>query len=133
MSEVWQPTLAKWHEFVKSAGRDTGRLDEILDPEVVFHSPVVWTPQSGKAITMRYLIAAAEVLQDFKYQRQFTSQDSVALEFTARIGEIIVKAIDIIRFDGQGNIIDFEVMARPAKGLQALAAAMSLQLDRNTK
>src|SRR6476659_8537028 len=99
MSEKWEPALSKWHEFVKSRGRQTGLLDEILDDKVVFHSPVVWTPQAGKTITTRYLVTAAQVLQDFKYHRQFTSQDSVALEFTAQIGNIIVKAMDIIRFN----------------------------------
>lgn len=121
-------TLAKWHEFVKSRGENSSLLSEILADEVVFRSPVVWTPQEGKKITMRYLISAAEVLEDFTYHREFVSEDSVALEFTARIGEIIVKAMDIIQFNGEGQIIDFEVMARPAKGLQALAAAMAEKL-----
>ncbi len=126
----YESTLVKWHAFVESQGQDTGLLSEILADEVVFRSPVVWTPQEGKAITSRYLIAAAQVLQEFKYHREFVSDEanSVALEFTARIGEIIVKAMDIIQFDADGKIVDFEVMARPAKALQALAGAMAERL-----
>jgi hypothetical protein len=73
-------------------------------------------------------VSAAQVLQDFQYHRQFRSEDSVALEFSARIGDTIVKAMDIIRFNAKGKIIDFEVMARPAKALQALALAMGERL-----
>jgi len=125
-------TLEKWHEFVKSRGENTSLLSEILADEVIFRSPVVWTPQEGKKITMKYLISAAEVLEDFTYHREFVSEDSVALEFTARIGEIIVKAMDIIQFNLNGQIIDFEVMARPAKGLQALQAAMAEKLTQKS-
>lgn len=125
MPRDFEAPLAKWHEFVRSAGQRVEILDELLADDVVFRSPVVWTPQVGKPITTRYLVSAAQVLHDFQYLRQFHSAESVALEFTARIGDIIVKAIDIIQFNDQGKIVDFEVMARPAKGLQALAAAMA--------
>ncbi len=128
MQTNYTNTLEKWHEFVKSRGENIALLSAILADEVVFHSPVVWTPQEGKKITMKYLISAAEVLEDFTYHREFVSEDSVALEFTARIGQMTVKAMDIIKFNPEGQIIDFEVMARPAKGLQALAAAMAEKL-----
>jgi hypothetical protein len=128
MLSKYANTLGKWHEFVKSRGENMNLLSTILADEVVFHSPVVWTPQEGKKITMKYLTSAAEVLEDFTYHREFVSEDSVALEFTARIGQMTVKAIDIIKFNPEGQIIDFEVMARPAKGLQALAAAMAEKL-----
>src|SRR5689334_13116067 len=114
MRRDFESALAKWHEFVQSAGQQMDILDDLLADEVVFRSPVVWTPQAGKEITTRYLVSAAQVLQDFQYHRQFYSEDSVALEFTARIGEINVKAMDIIQFNNEGKIVDFEVMARPA-------------------
>ena len=128
MEQFIEGTLAKWHEFVRSQGQRLDILDEILAEEVVFRSPVVWTPQEGKLLTTRYLVSAAQVLEDFQYHRQFRSEDSAALEFTARIGSIIVKAMDIIQFNAEGKIIDFEVMARPAKALQALAGAMGERL-----
>src|SRR4051794_924164 len=100
----FEEALAKWHEFVQSKGQRPEILDEVLADKVVFRSPVVWTPQEGKLLTTHYLVAAAQVLEDFQYHRQFYSEDSVALEFSARIGAIIVKAIDIIRFNPEGKI-----------------------------
>ncbi len=128
MTKTYESNLARWHDFIKGRGQQTKLLSEILADEVIFRSPVVWTPQEGKAITMRYLIAAAQVLEDFKYHREFTSEDSIGLEFTARIGDTIVKGIDLIRFNPAGQIIDFEVMARPARALQALGMAMGEKL-----
>lgn len=51
--------LSVWHELVRS--RDPRGLDALLADEVVFHSPVVHTPQHGKAITQAYLGAALQV------------------------------------------------------------------------
>ena len=39
-----------------------------------------------------------------------------------------LKGVDIIQFNDAGKISDFEVMVRPATGLQALGAAMAQQL-----
>src|SRR5690242_14916851 len=124
----FEEALSKWHEFVRSKGQRLEILEELLSNKVVFRSPVVWTPQEGKVLTTRYLVSAAQVLEDFQYHRQFRSEDSVALEFSARIGAITVKAMDIIRFNEEGEIVDFEVMVRPAKALQALAGAMAERL-----
>jgi len=35
---------------------------DLLDPEVVFESPVVHTPQRGRDITFKYLLSAEKVL-----------------------------------------------------------------------
>ena len=51
--------LAAWHEVVRS--RDMRRLAALLHDDVVFHSPVVHTPQRGKAITTAYLTGALHV------------------------------------------------------------------------
>jgi hypothetical protein len=53
---------------------------------------------------------------------------AVVLEFSAHVGQLSVKGIDIIQFNAEGQIVDFEVMVRPANGLQALAVAMAQQL-----
>ena len=118
--------LIKWHKFV--AENNVQMLEEALADTVVFHSPFIWRPIQGKAETMRYLKSAVRVFKDFTYQRQFVSDDSVTLEFSARVGELQVKGVDLLQFDQEGRIIDFEVMVRPANGLQALGAAMVEQL-----
>jgi len=71
-----------------------------------------------------------KVFEDFVYHRQLASADglSVVLEFSARVGERELKGIDMIRFDEQGLIREFEVMIRPMSGLQALGEEMGRRL-----
>ena len=52
----------------------------------------------------------------------------MVLEFSARVGERGVKGIDFIRFDEDGQIVDFEVMMRPLNGVQAMAEEMGKRL-----
>jgi SnoaL-like protein len=118
--------LAKWHKFVNE--KDEQTLADALADDVLFHSPVLWKPKEGKATAMLYLSSAVRVLEDFTYHRQFVGDNAVVLEFTARVGTLSVKGVDIIQFNAEGQIVDFEVMVRPASGLQALAAAMAQQL-----
>ena len=54
--------LEKWHEIMKGGGSDAiKKLDDLLDDNVIFYSPVVFTPQKGKEITKLYLSAASGV------------------------------------------------------------------------
>ena len=46
-------TLDAWHQIIKS--KSPVGLNDILAEDVTFHSPVVHTPQEGKAITLLYL------------------------------------------------------------------------------
>ena len=77
---------------------------------------------------MLYLSSAVRVVENFTYHRQFVGDNAVVLEFSARVGRLSVKGVDIIQFNAKGQIVDFEVMVRPANGLQALAVAMAQQL-----
>ena len=52
--------VEQWHRYLK--GELPGGLDELLDEDVVFYSPIVFTPQRGKAVTTLYLQAAAVAL-----------------------------------------------------------------------
>ena len=118
--------LSKWHRFVNE--KDMQALSEALADDVLFRSPVLWKPKAGKAMAMLYLSSAVRVLEDFTYHRQFVGDNAVVLEFSAHVGALSVKGVDIMQFNAEGQIVDFEVMVRPASGLQALAAAMAQQL-----
>ena len=120
--------LTKWHRFVSEKGKDMQALAEALADDVLFRSPVLWKPKEGKATAMLYLSSVARVLEDFTYQRQFIGDNAVVLEFSARVGSLSVKGVDIFQFNAAGQIVDIEVMVRPANGLQALGAAMAQQL-----
>jgi hypothetical protein len=118
--------LAHWHEYVATG--DMNKLDELTADNVVFRSPFLWKPKPGKAMLKIVLSAASHVFEDFAYHRQMTDGTSWTLEFSAHIGPIELKGVDIIRFNAEGKIEEFEVLIRPAKGLQALGEAMARKL-----
>ncbi|MNP87064.1 hypothetical protein D3C76_1877120 [compost metagenome] len=52
----------------------------------------------------------------------------MVLEFSARVGAKQLKGIDMIRFNEEGKIVEFEVMVRPMSALQALGDEMGRRL-----
>jgi hypothetical protein len=121
-------SLTAWHDMLSR--RDLSRLREILHPDAVFRSPMAHTPYPGAASVMLILSNVIQVFEDFTYHRQLVSDDglNVVLEFSARVGERALKGIDLVRFDTDGLIVDFEVMVRPMSGLQALGDQMARRL-----
>ena len=122
--------LAAWHHVVQS--RDMAALGRLLADEVVFHSPVVNTPQRGKAITLKYLAGAMQVLNtpQFRYEREIVGASDALLEFSTEIDGIVINGIDLIRWNADGQIIDFKVMVRPLKAVNLLHQKMGAMLDR---
>jgi hypothetical protein len=102
--------LAKWHKFVRE--KDEQVLAEALADDVLFRSPFLWKPKEGRANTMLYLSNAVRVLEDFTYHRQFVGDNAVVLEFSARVGTLSAKGVDIIQFNADGQIADFEEEGR---------------------
>ena len=123
-------TLAVWHEVVKT--RDMGKLAALLADDVVFHSPVVHTPQRGKAITLLYLQGAMHVLNSahFRYEREIAGPRDAVLEFSTDIDGVLINGIDLIRWDDSGRIVDFKVMVRPLKAVNALHQKMGEMLQK---
>jgi len=120
-------TLSRWHQFVETQNAEI--LDEILADNVKFHSPFVWKPKDGKAITIVILTTVVKVFEDFRYVREIIDGQNFALEFEARIGELTLRGVDLIQIGNNGKIIDFEVMIRPANALQALGMEMGRRLQ----
>ena len=126
-----QPNLQAWFDYMMG-GHDKGRLLELLHDDVVFRSPVVHTPQEGKAITFAYLSAAGGTLgnDSFKYTKVFDCGDKAVLEFESEMDGIHINGIDMIEWDENGQIIDFKVMVRPLKAIQTVHAAMGKMLEK---
>jgi hypothetical protein len=122
-------SLATWHQMV--AHKDLSALASIVHPDAVFRSPMANTPYGPAAALVLALGTVIQVFEDFEYQRQLASEDglNIVLEFSARVGDKNLKGIDLIRFDEQGLIREFEVMVRPLSGLQALGAEMGARLS----
>ncbi len=121
-------TLEIWHEIV--ANKDPTRLGEIIHPDAVFRSPMVYKPYHGRDILVFVLTQVIEIFEDFTYHREMISDDgrSVFLEFTANIGDKSLKGLDLISFDENGKITEFEVLIRPMSGLIALAEIMGKRM-----
>ena len=122
--------LAAWHQVVKS--RSPEALSALLDDDVVFHSPVVHTPQRGKAITTQYLMAAMQVLNNpkFQYLREIADANNAVLEFATELDGIQINGVDLITWNDQGRIVDFKVMVRPLKAVNMLHQQMGAMLQR---
>ncbi len=122
-------TLRTWHRVVKE--KDMAALDGLLADDVVFHSPVVHSPQEGKALTKLYLSAAAMVLinESFTYVREVIGESDAMLEFTVEVQGIHVNGVDMIRWNEDGQIVDFKVMVRPLKAINLLHGLMRQMLE----
>lgn len=122
--------LAAWHRAM-AAGCPDDLLRELIAEDAVFHSPVVHTPQAGRAKVMLYLGAAGQVFANtgFAYVRELVDGPEVCLEFTAMIDGIQLNGIDLIRFDLEGRIVDFKVMVRPLKAINLLWQKMAESLQ----
>ena len=122
-------SLAKWQEMV--AQRDLSTLSALLHPNAVFRSPMAHKPYASAQAVALILNTVMTVFSNFVYHRQLATADglSVVLEFSANVGDKALKGIDLIAFDEQGLIVDFEVMVRPMSGLQALGAEMGQRLS----
>ena len=123
-------TLATWHRLVKE--RDVNGLDTLLDEDAVFHSPVVHTPQVGKAIVRQYLAAAFQVFfnESFRYTREVVGPRDAVLEFQVDIDGVSVNGVDMIRWNEDGRIVDFKVMIRPLKAVNLIHQKMAAMLQR---
>ena len=119
--------LERWHHVMKAG--DMEALHDLLHPDCVFISPVVHTPQEGREITYAYLRAANKALsEDFQYVREVVQDNHAVLEFTVKVGGIFVNGVDIITFEGD-QIVEFKVMVRPLKAVNAVWKQMGEMLE----
>jgi SnoaL-like protein len=121
--------IEMWHHLVEN--RDTRGLDALLADEAVFYSPVVHTPQVGKAITKKYLAAAFHVFfnESFRYVRELKGNRDAILEFEVILDGITVNGVDMIKWNDAGKITEFKVMLRPLKAVNLIHQKMGEMLQ----
>lgn len=145
-----ETTIERWHRFLR--GDLPGGLDELLNDDVVFLSPIVFSPQRGKEITKMYLQAAGATLggggdperlgtsgdeggsegvgPKFRYVAEVMGGDRAVLEFESEVDGKYLNGVDIITCDDDGKIVEFKVMIRPLQAINAVHAAMKAMLER---
>ena len=121
--------VALWHQLAKA--RDVRGLDALLAEDAIFYSPVVHTPQVGKAITTKYLAAAFHVFfnESFRYVRELTSDRDAVLEFELELDGIKINGVDLIKWNDAGKIVEFKVMLRPLKAVNLIHQKMAAMLE----
>jgi len=140
--EMIEQTMERWHQHLR--GELPGGLDELLHDDVVFYSPIVFTPQVGKAVTKLYLEAAGQTLPGdqaddggpssssgggFRYTKKVLSGDVAVLEFETTVEGKYVNGVDIIRCDDEGRIVEFRVMIRPLQAVNLVHRQMAAMLE----
>lgn len=141
---VIEQTIETWHRCLR--GELPGGLDDILADDVVFYSPIVFTPQKGKEITKLYLRAAGVTLGageigeapsgngggagPFRYKNETMSGNTAALEFEVEMDGLYVNGVDLITCNDEGRISEFKVMIRPLKAINAMHARMAAMLKK---
>jgi hypothetical protein len=139
--------IEEWHAYLR--GQREGGLDGLLDDDVVFYSPIVYTPQRGKDVTALYLEAAGQTLPGdrpadaagsadtgsdtvtgaFRYTKSVVSGDTAILEFETTVEGTYVNGVDIIRCNDEGRIVEFRVMIRPLQAVNLVHRQMAAALD----
>ena len=144
--------IERWHRHLR--GDLPGGLDDLLHEDVVFYSPIVYTPQQGREITKLYLTAAGQTLPGdgaaagagleggadgaddsrgsggFRYTTHVLDGDTAVLEFETTVEGKYVNGVDIIRCDEAGRIVEFRVMIRPLQAVNLVHAQMKAALER---
>lgn len=129
--------LDRWHSYVRNPDKAAAHatLWDMLDPDAIFESPVVHTPQRGRDITFKYLESADKVLggPGFTYTGEWLNDTGAILEFTNEINGIKINGVDMISFGSDGRIVRFKVMVRPLKAVNMLHEMMAAQLQAAAK
>lgn len=119
------------HEFrcaVEAADLDA--VMALCRDDVVFRSPVVFTPYEGRDALRQILAAVMEVFDDFRYVREIGAADARdhALVFRAKVGDKEIEGCDFIQVDEHGAISELTVMVRPLSATLTLAEMMKARL-----
>jgi ketosteroid isomerase-like protein len=121
--------ITRWHGIL--ARRDPRELQSWLDEDAVFFSPVVHTPQRGRALVTLYLSAAFQVLfnDTFHYVREITGPNDAMLEFEVVIDGTVINGVDLIRWNEAGRVVEFKVLLRPLKAINLVHERMGSMLQ----
>ena len=110
-----------------------GEIDDVLElisPDVVFNSPVVFRPYQRREVVGVILHAVRRVVQDFHFEREIGAEGArdQALMFRARVGDRELQGCDFLHIGEDGLIGEFTVMIRPLSAAFAFAEAMKAEV-----
>ncbi|MFI0449335.1 nuclear transport factor 2 family protein [Actinomadura sp. 6N118] len=112
---------------LRAAGEsgDADAVAELLAPDVVFHSPMTSRIRfEGKEEVTALHRDIFAVLEDIHTTEPLARGDTRSFSFHARVRGVELEAINLVRFNDQGQIVEFTVFVRPLAGLATLFAAL---------
>lgn len=113
--------------------RDHDALTAALAEDVVFHSPVAFTPFAGRESVSGLFTALLDTFEAFEYSDEISEGDTTMLIFNAQVGGKKIQGLDLLRFDDDGKIREFTVMLRPLSGVIAMGEAMAPKVEHLAK
>ena len=112
---------------LRAAGErgDANAVAELLAPDVVFHSPMtdlVWFEGKDEVAALYRDVFA--VLEDINTTEPLALGDTRAFSFHARVRGVELEAMNLVRCNEQGQIVEFRIFVRPLPGIATLFAAL---------
>jgi hypothetical protein len=110
--------------------QDRQRYSALLAEDVRFFSPIeAEASVRREAASMVLSTVFEEVFEDFRYVEQLDGEDLHLLVFEARVRDVPLEGVDLLKLDGEGLVREFTVMIRPLEAIQAIGQEMSHRMD----
>jgi hypothetical protein len=112
---------------LRAAGErgDADAIAELLAPDVVFHSPmterVVFEGRDEVVALHRDIFAVVEGIETTE---PLMLGDAGAFSFRARVREVELEAMNLVRLNDTGQIVELTVFIRPLPALATLFSAL---------
>ena len=120
-------TVSTTIKALRSAGErgDADAVAELLAPDVVFHSPmterILFEGKEDVTALHRDIFA---VLEGIDTAEPLIVGDTASFTFRAHVRGIELEAMNLVRCNELGQIVDCKVFVRPLPGLATLFAAL---------
>jgi SnoaL-like domain len=109
--------------------QDRQRYAALLAEDVRFFSPIEAEPSVGReAASMVLSTVFEEVFEDFHYVNQLDGEDLHLLVFRARVGDIPLEGVDLLKLNSEGLVREFTVMIRPLEAIHAIGQEMARRM-----
>ncbi|KAB2352305.1 nuclear transport factor 2 family protein [Actinomadura rudentiformis] len=112
---------------LRAAGEsgDADAVAKLLASDVVFHSPLTTRVRfEGKEEVAALHRDIFAVLEDLHTTEPLALGDTRAFSFHARVRGVELEAINLVRFNDQGQIVEIKIFIRPLPGLATLFATL---------
>lgn len=109
--------------------RDFDAIGDLFADDIVFHSPVAFTPYEGRDIAHSIIRGVGRVFEDFRYVSEINDGANSALIFETLVDGVRLNGCDFITVNDEGKISELTVMVRPLSAANALAQAMGAQFE----